>query len=57
MWNPWSRSAAQMTDLGDEDYRHMLCVETANAAREVVELPPTGAYRLQAEYRIETLTV
>ena len=54
VWNPWSRISAQMTDLNDEDYRNLLCVETANAAQEVVELPPAGEYRLRADYRIES---
>ncbi|MGD8590014.1 MAG: D-hexose-6-phosphate mutarotase [Chromatiales bacterium] len=53
VWNPWSRLSAEMVDLEDDDYRHMLCVETANAAQEVVQLPPAGEYRLQAVYQIE----
>ena len=31
VWNPWERKAAAMEDLGDEEWRTMLCVETANA--------------------------
>jgi glucose-6-phosphate 1-epimerase len=55
VWNPWSHISAQMADLNDEDYRNLLCVETANAAQEVVNLPPAGEYRLRADYRIESL--
>ncbi|KAJ7545725.1 hypothetical protein O6H91_08G007300 [Diphasiastrum complanatum] len=34
VWNPWERKCKAMTDLGDDDYLHMLCVEAA-----VVETP------------------
>jgi glucose-6-phosphate 1-epimerase len=54
VWNPWSVISAQMADLDGQDYRHMLCVETANAAEEVVQLAPGGEYRLHADYRIES---
>lgn len=55
VWNPWVETARAMADLDDEDYRIMLCVETANAADEVVEVPPGGEARLAADYRIEPL--
>ena len=29
VWNPWSEAHARFTDLTRDDYRHMLCVETA----------------------------
>jgi glucose-6-phosphate 1-epimerase len=54
VWNPWSSITAQMADLQDRDYRYMLCVETANAAQELVEVPAAQEYRLQANYRIES---
>jgi glucose-6-phosphate 1-epimerase len=54
VWNPWSEIAASMGDLGDDDYRKMLCVETANAGPETVEIAAGGEYRLEAEYTIES---
>ncbi|MDJ0807900.1 MAG: D-hexose-6-phosphate mutarotase [Gammaproteobacteria bacterium] len=53
VWNPWVTIAKQMADLGDEDYKNLICVETANAAEEVVEIPSGGEGRLIARYSIE----
>ena len=53
VWNPWADTAASMGDLGDDDYRKMICVETANAGPETVDIAAGGAYRLEAKYTIE----
>lgn len=29
VWNPWAEVAKKMTDLGDDDYLHFVCVEPA----------------------------
>lgn len=29
VWNPWAENAKAMTDMTNEGYKHMLCVETA----------------------------
>ncbi|KAM7525839.1 hypothetical protein LguiA_015741 [Lonicera macranthoides] len=29
VWNPWEKKAKAMADLGDEEYKHMLCVDGA----------------------------
>jgi glucose-6-phosphate 1-epimerase len=53
VWNPWVETTRAMADLADEDYRSMLCVETVNAASEVIGVPSGGEARLAAEYAIE----
>lgn len=53
IWNPWRETAARMADLGDDEYRRMLCVETTNAADDKVLLEPGAIHRLAAGYRLE----
>jgi glucose-6-phosphate 1-epimerase len=53
VWNPWAKISAQMGDLKDDDYEHFVCVETANAGSEVVEIAPGGECRVAANYLIE----
>jgi glucose-6-phosphate 1-epimerase len=53
VWNPWIDTARAMADLGDDDYRRMLCVETANAGLDTINIPPGGHHQLQVRYRIQ----
>jgi len=52
VWNPGQIVADKMGDLGQQGYRHMLCVETANAAEDTQILAPNQVHRLSASYRI-----
>ena len=33
VWNPWIKKAAAMNDMGDEEYKKMVCIETAKCRR------------------------
>ncbi len=52
VWNPWAKIAASMADLQDDDYTRFVCVETTNAADDVVEVAAGGEFRLVAEYSL-----
>jgi glucose-6-phosphate 1-epimerase len=56
VWNPWKEIAAGMADLGDEDYRRMLCVETTNAGPDVIRIAPGAEYTFVAEYAVGTIS-
>lgn len=53
VWNPWQETAAKMGDLGKEGYKQMLCVESCNAADDVVTIPSGKAHHLWVQYRVE----
>jgi len=38
VWNPWKRKAREAADIGDDDWRHFLCVEGANVLDDAVTL-------------------
>lgn len=52
VWNPWMDKSSAMADFADDEYQNMICVETANAADDVVSLPPGQEHHLVANYAI-----
>jgi len=53
VWNPWVEKAEKMGDLGEQGYRHMLCVESGNAADNVLTVAPDAEHRLWVRYSVE----
>jgi len=53
VWNPWHEVAEKMGDLGVGGYRTMLCVESANAADDVVRIEPGQHHTLSVAYQLE----
>jgi glucose-6-phosphate 1-epimerase len=52
VWNPWIAKAKAMADFGDEEWPHMLCVETANAGDAAVQLAATQTHRMRTRIQI-----
>ncbi len=57
VWNPWQATAEKMGDLGKGNmgYLNMLCVESANAAEDVVNIAPGEEHHLSVSYQVEAL--
>ncbi|MDO8412476.1 MAG: D-hexose-6-phosphate mutarotase [Gallionellaceae bacterium] len=56
VWNPWTEKAAKMGDFGsDTGYRGMVCVESANAANNVVSVAPGTTHALRVVYSTAAL--
>ncbi|MDH5357952.1 MAG: D-hexose-6-phosphate mutarotase [Gammaproteobacteria bacterium] len=54
IWNPWATAIEQLTDLEPQNYQRFLCVETANAADDVIAVDPGSEHSLIASYEIQT---
>ncbi|KAB1211696.1 putative glucose-6-phosphate 1-epimerase [Morella rubra] len=39
VWNPWDRKAKALADLGDEDYKMMLCVDSSAIENSIILKP------------------
>ncbi|CAL0330339.1 unnamed protein product [Lupinus luteus] len=52
VWNPWEKKAKAMADFGDDEYKHMLCVEAA-----AIEMPITLKPGEEWKGRLELSTV
>lgn len=55
VWNPWTDKAAKMGDFGPNGFLNMVCVESTNAADDVVQIPAGGEHRLTVRYSVEAL--
>ena len=53
VWNPWIEKTQTMADMAPDDWKEMICVETANAAENAVRLAPGESHRLTALIRLE----
>lgn len=51
VWNPWDKKSKAMVDFGDEEYKHMLCVEAA-AVEKPVTLKPGEEWRGRQELSV-----
>jgi len=55
VWNPGLTTASKMPDLGSEGWRTMVCVETANALENAIQLEPGNSHTTTAIYSVVDL--
>ncbi|MDX8399006.1 MAG: D-hexose-6-phosphate mutarotase [Gallionellaceae bacterium] len=55
VWNPWAEKADKMGDLGENGFRAMVCVESANAFDNLVTVAAGETHRLAVDYSVEAL--
>lgn len=46
IWNPWIERAAAFSDMADDGWQRMLCIETANVMDDVITLKPGATHTL-----------
>jgi len=52
VWNPWVQKARALSDFGDDEWTHMICVETSNVSSFAVDLGPGQQHRMRAIVRV-----
>ena len=55
VWNPWIAKAAALADLDNEEWRHFVCVEQANASRNALPLAPNETHLFQVRYALKSV--
>jgi glucose-6-phosphate 1-epimerase len=48
VWNPWREGAAALSDLGDDEWQRMACVEASNILGSAVSLAPGEEHTMRA---------
>ena len=48
VWNPWAQKTSGFADMAPEEWRGMVCVESANASSNAITLAPGATHRLRA---------
>jgi glucose-6-phosphate 1-epimerase len=49
VWNPWIAKSKAMADLGDDEFRRMVCVEAGNVGQNQITLAPGKTSMLKVE--------
>jgi D-hexose-6-phosphate mutarotase len=55
VWNPGAEKSMQMRDMDGQAYLHMLCIESANAATNRIQLLPGDSHTLKVNYQVFNL--
>jgi glucose-6-phosphate 1-epimerase len=52
VWNPWQQGAASLSDLGDDEWQQMTCVEAGNILGSAVSLAPGEEHTMRANLSV-----
>ena len=55
VWNPGEVGARAIADMPDDDWRHFVCLEAANASDDAIELEPGQRHRLSQVISVSPL--
>ncbi|MEB0041762.1 MULTISPECIES: D-hexose-6-phosphate mutarotase [unclassified Pseudomonas] len=55
VWNPWTERAKGLSDMADDGWQGLVCVETANVMGDVVTLSPDASHTLTVSIGSEPL--
>ena len=55
VWNPWSQGAATMSDIGEGEWQHFVCVETAAVRERALTLWPGHPHIMTQTLAVEAL--
>jgi glucose-6-phosphate 1-epimerase len=55
IWNPWAEGARALSDLGDDEWQHMVCVEGSNILENSVELAPSADHKITVTMTVNSL--
>ncbi len=57
VWNPWTEKARELTDLGDDQWKSMLCIESANVGDTAVDLAPGEQHMMTGRARVGNINL
>jgi glucose-6-phosphate 1-epimerase len=52
VWNPWQQGTASLSDLGEDEWQRMTCVEASNILSSTVRLGPGEEHSMRANLTI-----
>jgi glucose-6-phosphate 1-epimerase len=55
IWNPWAEGARALSDLGDDEWQHMVCVEGSNILENAVELATSADHKITVTMTVNSL--
>jgi len=55
VWNPWLEKGRALSDMDDDEWTRMICIETSNVSDFAVDLAPGQQHRMKALVKVADL--